>query len=520
MTVAEPTTEATAPGAPVHTRALIIGTGFSGLGMGIALQEQGVDFVILEKADDIGGTWRDNSYPGCACDVPSHLYSFSFEPKADWKYVFSYQDEIWDYLRGVTDKYGLRRHITFNSLVTRAHWDEREYRWHVFTTDGREYVAQFLISGAGALHIPFIPEFDGRDGFRGAAFHSAQWDHSVDLTGKRVAVIGTGASAIQIVPEIVDEVAQLCLYQRTPPWVIPRPINRIPGWLRRVFASVPGTRAALREGIYWFLEATAYGMTKRPQLLKVYEVLGMWNINHNVSDPGLRRSLTPDYRPGCKRILYSDTYYQAIARPKTELVTERIERITRDGIVTADGTERPVDVIVYATGFHVTDSYTYVDIKGPGGEDLVDRWNREGVAAHRGISVADVPNAFFLLGPNTGLGHTSVVFMIESQIRYVAQAIAAVDNTGAQALAPTRDAQDRFNTELQRKLAGSVWNTGGCRSWYLDEHGNNRTLWSGFTWQYWLATRKLKPTEYRFSGFRADTKTQGVAVPETVGPQG
>jgi cation diffusion facilitator CzcD-associated flavoprotein CzcO len=204
----------------------------------------------------------------------------------------------------------------------------------------------------------------------GAAFHSAQWDHIVDLTGKRVAVIGTAASAIQIVPEIVDKVAQLQLYQRTPPWVIPRPINRIPRWLRRTFANVPATRAALRGGIYWFLEATAYGMTKRPDFLKVYEVLGKWNINHHVSDPDLRRKLTPDYRPGCKRILYADNYYQAIARPKTELVTDRIDRITRDGIVTADGTERRVDVIVYATGFHVTDSYTYVDIKGPHGEDL------------------------------------------------------------------------------------------------------------------------------------------------------
>jgi len=521
MTVAETTTETAAHRAPVHTRALIIGTGFSGLGMGIALQEQGVDFLILEKADDIGGTWRDNSYPGCACDVPSHLYSFSFEPKPDWKYLFSYQDEIWDYLRGVTEKYGLRRYIIFNSLVDRAHWDDSEYRWHVFTADGREYVAQFLISGAGALHVPSIPDIVGRDEFRGPAFHSAQWDHSVDLTGKRVAVIGTGASAIQIVPEIVCKVSELQLYQRTPPWVVSRPNGKLPSVVRRALENVPGLRVALRNGIYWGLEVgLAYGMTKQPGVLKAVEGLAKWNIRRHVADPQLRRKLTPSYRIGCKRILYSDTYYRAVADPKTELVTDRITRITPGAIVTADGTEREVDVIVFATGFHVTDSYTYVDVKGPHGEDLVDRWNREGVMAHRGIAIADVPNVFFLLGPNTGLGHTSVVFMIESQIRYVTQAIAAVDKARAQALAPTRAAQDRFNAELQEKLGGSVWNTGGCRSWYLDEHGNNRVLWSGYTWQYWLATRQLKGSEYRFSGFGADTKTQGVAVPATVGPQG
>ncbi|MBS4727009.1 NAD(P)/FAD-dependent oxidoreductase [Mycobacterium sp. SM1] len=500
MTVTEQAANSGAQRTPVHTRALIIGTGFSGLGMAIALQRQGVDFLILEKADEVGGTWRDNTYPGCACDIPSHLYSFSFEPKPDWTHLFSYWDEILDYLKGVTDKYGLRRYIVFNSLVDRGHWDDEEYRWHVFTADGREYVAQFLISGAGALHIPCLPDIDGRDEFRGAAFHSAQWDHSVDLTGKRVAVIGTGASAIQIVPEIIEKVAELHLYQRTPPWVVPRTNEELPVWLRRALTNVPALAWALRTTIYWGQEALAYGMTKRPNTLKVIEALAKWNIRRSVKDRELRRKLTPQYRIGCKRILNSSTYYPAVANPKTTLITDRITRITPAGIVTADGTERPVDVIVFATGFHVTDSYTYVQIKGLHGEDLVDRWNREGLAAHRGITVADVPNLFFLLGPNTGLGHNSVVFMIESQIRYVAQAIATCDRLGAQALAPTREAQNRFNDELQRKLAGSVWNTGGCRSWYLDEHGNNRVLWGGYTWQYWAGTRKLNPAEYRFLG--------------------
>lgn len=486
--------------APVATRTLIIGSGFSGLGMGIALQQQGVDFLILEKADEIGGTWRDNTYPGCACDIPSHMYSFSFEPKPDWTHMWSFQPEIQEYLLGVTEKYGLRDHVHFGAHVDRAHWNDAQGRWHVHTKDGREYVAQFLVSAAGGLHIPLVPDIPGADEFTGVTFHSARWDHGVDLAGKRVAVIGTGASAIQIVPEIVDQVGALHVYQRTPAWVMPRINNAFPQWMRDVFTNVPGARALLRAAIYWIHEAVGFAMTRQPRLLKIGELLGRWNIRRSVSDRELRRKLVPSYTAGCKRILNSDTYYRGIAHPHTTVITERIERMTPTGIVTADGVERPVDVVVFATGFHVTDSYTYVDIRGAAGEDLVDRWNREGIQAHRGITVAGMPNLFFLLGPNTALGHNSVVFMIESQIRYVAQAIAAVDERGAHALAPTREAQDAFNAELQGELAGTVWSTGGCRSWYLDSHGVNRTLWSGMTWQYWLSTRRLRTAEYEFSG--------------------
>jgi cation diffusion facilitator CzcD-associated flavoprotein CzcO len=506
MTMAEQAGVTPAQKDPVHTRAVIIGSGFSGLGMGIALQRQGfgaTDFVILEKADEIGGTWRENTYPGCACDIPSHMYSFSFEPKPDWRHMWSFQPEIFDYLKGVADKYGLRRYVRFGSHVDRAQWDDAEMRWHVYTDTGQEYVAQFLISGAGGLHIPLIPDFEGIDEFSnagGVAFHSAQWDHDVDIAGKRVAVIGTGASAIQIVPEIVDDVAELQLYQRTPPWVMPRPNNAFPEWTRQLFTNVPGARALMRAGIYWLHEVVGFAMTQQPRLLKVGELMGKWNIRRSVKDRDLRRKLTPSYRAGCKRILNSDTYYRGIANPKTQVITEGIDRLVPEGIRTVDGKDHPVDVLVFATGFHVTDSYTYVDIKGAQGEDLVDRWNREGIQAHRGIAVADMPNLFFLLGPNTALGHNSVVFMIESQIRYVADAIAAVDKARAQALAPSRAAQDEYNVELQDDLAKTVWNTGGCRSWYLDEHGVNRTLWSGMTWQYWLSTRRFKTAEYVFSG--------------------
>ena len=485
---------------PVHTRALIIGTGFSGLGMGVALQKQGVDFLILEKADEVGGTWRDNTYPGAACDVPSHLYSFSFAPKPDWGYVFSYQPEILDYLKDVTDRYGLRRNIVFGSKVTRAAWDDAEYRWNVFTETGEEYVAQFLISGAGALHIPSLPDIPGLDDFAGPVFHTARWDHDVDLTGKRVAVIGTGASAIQVVPELVKISEQVQLYQRTAAWIKPRINFAFPGAVKRAFRFVPGLRKALRAVTYTTMDSRAIALAKRPELMNVAAWMYKANMYRYVKDPELRRKLTPHYKPGCKRILISDNFYQAVANPKCELITEGIDRVTSRGIVTVDGTEREVDAIVCATGFHVTDWYTYLDIKGAGGEDLGDRWNREGVMAHRGVTVADVPNAFLLLGPNTGLGHNSVVFMIEAQIGYVADAIAAADEAGAAAIAPTRAAQDRFNKKLQDDLSTTVWHTGGCDSWYLDAKGVNRSLWSGLASEYWLATREFKPEEYTFIG--------------------
>jgi len=482
---------------------LIVGAGFSGIGAAINLDKAGLgDYQIIEAGDGAGGTWYWNTYPGIAVDIPSFSYQFSFEKSPDWTRTYAPGRELRAYAEHCVDKYGLRPKIRFGTKVLGARFDDDDSLWRLELNSGAEITGRFLINASGVLITPNLPDIDGVDSFAGLTMHTAQWDHSVDLTGKRVAVVGTGASAIQIVPEIVDRVGQLQLYQRTPAWVLPRSNNAIPARLRTALATVPGTRALLRNGIYWFQEALGFAMTQRPELLTLGEMAGRWNIRRQVRDRSLRERLTPSYRLGCKRVLFSDNYFRAIDQPKSELVTDRIVRITPNGIVTADGGERPVDVIVFATGFHVTDSYTYVDIKGPGGEDLVDRWNTEGVQAHRGITVADVPNLFFLLGPNTGLGHNSVVFMIESQIRYVGQAIAAVDSAGAQALAPTRAAQDAFNAELQDKLAGSVWSTGGCSSWYLDEHGKNRTLWSGMTWQYWLTTRSLKAAEYRFSGVR------------------
>ena len=479
----------------VHT--VVIGTGFSGLGMAIQLKRDGRDdFVVLEKADDVGGTWRDNTYPGCACDIQSHMYSFSFEQNPEWTRSFSPQPEIWDYLRRVTDRYGLRRHIRFGTEVTGARWDADENRWHVTTAAGDEYVARFLVAGIGGLHIPNVPELPGIENFAGPAFHSARWDHSYDLAGKRVAVVGTGASAIQFVPRIAPATGRLTIFQRTPPWIMPKPDHAIPGWLKRMFRLVPGAQRTYRALIYWLLESRAAGFNGRPGIMKVAQRIALRHMHKAIEDPELRRKLTPDYVMGCKRVLIANDYYPALTRPDVEVVTSGIAEVRTHSIVDTAGVEHEVDAIIYGTGFHVTDAFDYVNITGVDGRDLSKDWRTNGIRTHYGITVAGYPNLFFLLGPNTALGHNSVVFMIESQIRYVAQAMRLVERSGAAGLAPRESAQARFQSDMQRKLVAGVWTQGGCTSWYLDAHGVNRTIWPGYTWRYWQRTRHLNPADY------------------------
>jgi cation diffusion facilitator CzcD-associated flavoprotein CzcO len=477
-----------------HT--VVIGTGFSGLGMAIQLKKDGrEDFVVLEKAHDVGGTWRDNTYPGCACDIQSHMYSFSFAQNPGWTRSFSPQQEIWDYLRGVTDRYRVRDHIRFGVEVTGARWDADERRWHVATSDG-EYVARFLVAGIGALHIPNIPKLPGIERFAGETFHSAQWNHDYDLTGKRVAVVGTGASAVQFVPRIVPDVAKLTLFQRTPPWIMPKPDHAMPRWTRTLFRMVPGAQRLYRDFVYWLLEARALGFNGHPALMKLAQRVPQAHLNRQVKDPELRRKLTPDYLMGCKRVLIANDYYPALTRDNVEVNTAGVRAVTEHGIVDGDGVEHEVDVIIYGTGFHVTDAFDYLDITGVDGRDLAKEWREEGIQTHLGITVAGYPNLFFLLGPNTGLGHNSVVFMIESQIRYVSQVMALADESGVAALDTKESAQAEFQSDIQRRLAGGVWTRGGCTSWYLDARGVNRTIWPGFTWRYWLRTRKLDPAAF------------------------
>ncbi|WP_037064125.1 flavin-containing monooxygenase [Pseudonocardia acaciae] len=481
----------------VEVETAIVGSGFSGLGMGMALVRAGRrDFVILEKADDVGGTWRDNSYPGCACDIQSHMYSYSFEGNPDWSRLFSGQAEIWDYLRRLTDKYGLRRYIRFGAEVTGASWDADQARWTLRTGDGQEYRARFLVAGVGALHIPNVPELPGIERFTGTAFHSAKWDHDYPLAGKRVAVVGTGASAIQFVPEIAGQVAKLTLFQRSAPWVLPKADGPLPGWAKTLFRAFPPARRLFRSAVYWLNESLAVGLNGHPELLRAGERLGRRHLARQVRDPELREKLMPRYTLGCKRMLMSNTYYPALAGPNAEVVTSGVAEVRERSIVDGDGVEHEVDAIIYGTGFHVTDSFDYLDIKGRDGRDLAGEWRSHGIQTHLGITVSGFPNLFFLLGPNTGLGHNSVVFMIESQIRY---ALAAMDLTrkhGADAIEVRTSAQADFNRDIQRRLARGVWSTGGCTNWYLDAKGVNRTIWPGMTWRYWLATRTVHPGDF------------------------
>jgi cation diffusion facilitator CzcD-associated flavoprotein CzcO len=477
-------------------KVVIVGSGFGGIGMGIALKKAGFnDFVILEKASDLGGTWRDNRYPGCACDVPSPLYSYSYELNPSWTRLFAPQQEIWEYLRGCAAKYGIDPHFRYGCRVESMEWDDDARLWTVRTAAGDRYRAHAVVWGAGALHIPRYPEIPGLGTFGGVSFHSSCWDPSADLSGKNVAVIGTGASAIQIVPAVARQAARLSVFQRTPPWVNPRSDVEIPPGMRAALRTVPGAARALRYGIYWLLEAQGLGFTADPKLMAPAAALARKHLERQVPDPGLRARLTPDYTIGCKRILLSSDYYPALLRPNVDLVTEPISEIVSAGIVTADGARHEADVLVYATGFHVIDSVAELNVTGRRGVKLADAW-AAGVEAFRGITVPGFPNFFMLLGPNTGLGHTSVVFMIETQVRHVLSCLRILSREKAAVIEAKAARTRAYNDALQRRLRRAVWTAGGCRSWYLDDAGVNRAIWPGPTFEYWARTSRARRADY------------------------
>ncbi|MDQ2676240.1 MAG: NAD(P)/FAD-dependent oxidoreductase [Actinomycetota bacterium] len=491
--------ETTSPAAPDH-EVVIVGTGFAGIGAAIKLKEAGIeDFVVFDKATEVAGTWRENTYPGCACDVPSHMYSFSFEQNPDWSEMYAPQPEIRAYLERVTDKYGVRPHLRLGVRAVAAEWDEAAGLWRCEGEgpDGsQELTARFLISGIGGLHVPAKPHLQGLESFEGAAFHSAEWDHSVDLTGKKVAVIGTGASAIQFVPAIAGQVGRLDLYQRTAPWVLPKLDRRIPKFERRLYRRFPFLQRAYRRGLYWYLELVIYRGITSKRFGRLFERAGLKNLERQVSDPVKREKLRPTYEFGCKRMLMSNDYYEALDRPNADVVTEPIAEVGPHSITTADGTTREADVIIYGTGFDTQAMASSVEIKGEAGQQLAELWQREGIQAHRGTMISGFPNLFFLLGPNTGLGHNSVVFMIECQIRLVVQAIQEARRRHA-SVAPTRAAQDAYNAKMQADLGDAVWSR-GCKSWYLDAQGRNITLWPGETFRFYESTRKLDPAEFEW----------------------
>jgi cation diffusion facilitator CzcD-associated flavoprotein CzcO len=491
-----------------HTRIAVVGAGFAGLGAAIRLRQEGIDdFVVFEKNSDVGGTWWDNSYPGCQCDVPSHLYSFSFALNPEWSHTYSPQPEIWAYLRRTAEQFGVVPHIRFDTPVLDACWDEAAGRWRLETPDGM-HTAEVLVGANGALSEPATPDIPGLDRFEGHAFHSARWDQAEQLTGKRVAVIGTGASAIQIVPKIQPEVSYLHVFQRTPPWVLPHSDRPIKDFERTLYRRIPAMQRLVRSFVYWTRELVAIGMTRNPRLLKPVRRMATRHLYNQVKDPDLRKKLTPRYTPGCKRLLPSNDYYPALTADNVEVVTDGIREIKEHSIVTADGTERQVDDIVLATGFHVTDNPMMERIRGRDGQSLAARWRDHGAQAYLGTTVPGFPNFFLLAGPNTGIGHTSLVFMIESQIAYVIDALRAMTAQRAGTVEVGREPFAVYNADLQAKMTRTVWNTGGCASWYLDAEGRNTTLWPDFTWKFRQRTRRFDAEHYEFG-----SPAQPVAAP-------
>ncbi|MEU9206324.1 NAD(P)/FAD-dependent oxidoreductase [Streptomyces sp. NPDC048332] len=484
---------------PRRTHILVIGGGLAGLAAAIRFRREGwSDFLVLERGHEVGGTWRDNTYPGAACDVPSHLYSYSFALNPGWSRSFSGQAEIQDYLIQVARRYRLRDHHVFDCEVLSAKWVEEHTHWEVETSQGA-FVTDILVGGFGALCEPSQPDIPGIGDFAGHVFHSARWDHDADLAGKRVAVVGTGASAIQIVPAIASSVAELQVYQRTAAWVLPRMDRRYSRIERLACRYVPGYQRLVRSGIYWAHEAQAIALAKHPVLMKPVGLLARARMRREIPDPQLRRRLTPDYGIGCKRILLSNTYHRTFRQDHVELVTAGISEVREKSVVTDDGAEREVDAIVLATGFHVTDSPTYRKLFGKDGRSLGDVFDEVGRQCYKGTAIANFPNMFLLVGPNTGLGHNSMIFMIESQVNYLADAVATMKRRNLRSVEVRAQAQENFSSALQRKLSRTIWNVGGCASWYLDKHGANTTMWPGFSYEFRRITRTFDIDAYHVS---------------------
>jgi cation diffusion facilitator CzcD-associated flavoprotein CzcO len=500
---------------PAHVRVAVVGTGFSGLATAIRLLRSGErNFCVLERADDVGGTWRDNSYPGCACDVPSHLYSFSFAPNPDWTRSFSSQPEIQAYIQRTARESGVLPHIHFRTELLEAAWDDADRRWHVRTNRG-EFTAEVLVVGAGPLSEPTLPDIPGIDTFAGTTFHSATWDHDHSLAGERVAVIGTGASSIQFVPHVQRSAAHLTLFQRTAPWVLPRHDRPIRPLERAIYRHVPGARQALRGGIYALRESWLIGFTMNPDIMGLAEKQALRIMREQVPDPALRTKLTPTYRLGCKRVLISNDYYPALAKPNVDVQTDRIVEITPNTVVTADATgtrtEHPVDTIIFGTGFHVTDHPIAGRIRGRDGRTLAEHWGEHGMNALHGVTVAGFPNLFYLVGPNTGTGNTSIIYMAEAQVEYLLSALSQMDARGLAVLEPHEEVQRAYNERVQEQLRGTVWNSGGCASWYLDDKGRNTTLWPTFTFRFRRQVRRLDLAEYRTEPRTAPLTVSGAA---------
>ncbi len=459
--------------------------------MAARLAQSGVeDFLILEKAADVGGTWRDNRYPGCACDVPSRLYSLSFAPKADWSRDYAPAAEIWDYLRDCIDRFGLRSRLVLQADVVEARWEDG--LWRVVAADTREWTADAVVLGVGGLHVPKRPDLTGMGSFAGAVLHTADWPAEDRLDGRRVGVVGTGASAVQLIPAIAGRVDELIVFQRTPSWIVPRNDRPWSGARRAANRRVPLLERVQRLRTFLRLEARVLGFGRWEAGRRMAEAQSRAHLADAVPDPQIRAALTPTYALGCKRVLVSDDYWPTFARPNVHLVTSPIDHVEQTGIVTADGRHHDVDVLVYATGFDLRGSFDRIRVVGLGGRTLAEAWE-DGRATYQGIEVAGFPEFYLLLGPNTALGHNSVLIMIEAAVDHILAALERADRFGPHTV--TAAAQARFGRWIRRRTRQTVW-ASGCQSWYLDERGRNVAIWPGTTIRYRWATRRLADQDY------------------------
>ncbi|MGW6378138.1 flavin-containing monooxygenase [Rhodococcus sp. NPDC055112] len=480
---------------PDHVAVLVVGAGFAGLAVTerVLRDDPAADILVIERAADIGGTWRDNTYPGCACDVPTALYSFSFAPSPDWSHTFARQPEIHEYLRKTAVDTGIRDRVLTGCELLGASWDDGAALWRVRTTLG-ELTAQTLVAATGALSTPRLPDVAGIETFRGKVFHSANWDHDYDLTGKRVAVVGTGASAVQFVPEIADRVERLTVFQRTPAWVLPRGDRTLSRLEKRLYRRIPFTQKIVRAAVYTLREGYVLAMAKAPRLLPAFQAVAKAHLRRQVPDRALRGKLTPTFTITCKRILLSNDWLRTLARADVDLVDSGLAGVVEGGVVDGAGTETPVDAIIFATGFSPTEPPVARHLRGRDGRTLAQHWSGS-PQAYLGTTVAGFPNLFLMYGPNTNLGHSSIVYMLESQAAYINGALAQLAVGAVVEVLP--DAQARYNEEIACQLGSTVWNTGGCSSWYLDKEGRNSVMWPTFTFRYRSRTKRFDVENYQ-----------------------
>lgn len=473
----------------------IIGSGLAGMCMAIQLKKAGIDsFTVFEKADDVGGTWRENTYPGVACDVPSHLYSFSFEPNPNWSRVFSPGGEIQDYALHCAKKYGLYEKTKFDHTLKSAIYKDG---WQLTFTNGHQETFDFLINGIGGLHVPSFPEIKGLDTFSGTQFHSAEWNHEHDLTDKDVAIVGTAASAVQIIPEIVGKVKSLTVFQRTPNWIRPRMDEGYKLSTKKRFARFNILRVLHRLRIYLMLETNFPTFKNNRFFQKMARKIMMQHLKEQVSDPELRAKLTPDFPVGCKRILISDTYFPALQKDNVTFVTDGIERVEGDTIIDGVGGGHSADTLILATGFKPFSVIENLDVIGANGVSMADYFNQGGIRAHNTVSVPGFPNFAMLVGPNSGLGHNSIILMIEAQVSYIIGCIKAMMDEGAKTIDVCESATNTFDKKVQNELESTVWHT-HCKSWYVGDDGRNFTLWSGTTLRYRRLLSKVDKADFVF----------------------